>query len=98
MPTEPGLLSFWFNSSRERLQDAMLARLAESSNLRGQVLDALELWVKAAAEAELLAILSAHGEEMARAISARDNPFVLPTKPPAKIRRMTGLKRKQLAR
>jgi hypothetical protein len=74
----------------------MLARLAESSNLRGQVLDALELWVKAAAEAELLAIWSAHGEEIGRAIFARESPFALPKKPPAKIRRMTGLKRKQL--
>ena len=56
MPTEHGFLRFCLNASRETLQDALLARLAESSNLRGQVLDALELWVKAAAEAELLAI------------------------------------------
>lgn len=75
----------------------MVSRRAESSNLRGQVLDALELWVKAEAEAEILAILCAHGEEIRLAMLARENPFSLPKKPPAKIRRMTGLKRRQLA-
>jgi hypothetical protein len=86
------LLAFLLSGSRITLQDAMLAHLAAAQNARKQALEALELWIEESVNAELLSWFLANEGQLRAGLDI----FRLPKKPPAPIRRMLGIRRKQL--
>jgi len=91
MSENEDLIAFLLSGSRASLQDAMLARLADSRNRRKELTELLDLWVEETALAAVYQWFVAHGEELAARLDAPclprgDAPSPQPFRLPSAIR------------
>jgi hypothetical protein len=75
---ENDFVKFVCFASKRSLDDALLAHLAESRNLRKQIDELLDVWLTKSMEAEFLSWFLIHREELGTALRNSSNPFRLP--------------------
>ena len=75
---ENDFVKFVCFASKRSLDEALLARLAESRNTRKQIEELLDVWLTKSVEAEFLFWFSTHREEVGARLKSAANPFRLP--------------------
>lgn len=86
MNIEKEFATWMVSASRDDLDSAMLARMAESRNLRKRIDELVDLWLEETLRGELLAWIAAHREELVAKLRDAANPFRLPRRVSRPIR------------
>lgn len=78
MPDDPSLiaLEFLLGASKDSMQDAMLNKMNEATRARKEIMELLEKWSLAQADAMLISWFLEHGDEVVGSATVTNSPKV----------------------